>query len=334
MAQIEVKFDHQLKQSPIVLPLNTPDGSSEQGVNEMTGTNTATKQTSVYGVRVPLVKIKDMVVEMNDIVRLELDGRGSLPRLNLVVLDRDNKIRGLQQPGSDNEIRIQILPRFENAYKKIDLTFYAESYRTQGIVLSFNCIYKLPALYDSRIKCFGEVTTYDMFEQIAHECQLGFATNVESSNDARYLYCANTSYNTLMERAINTSGASGDDITSQIMYDYWVDFWNNLNFVDVYERWTTVEPDENLQIWVGPFEMATGQGDDDEHTYSKETAIISNNPLARSTELFIDRYNTINNSTQAQGGSDRVLSIYNMNDRESLDYLLSAGHQQKDEFTR
>ena len=334
MAQIEVKFDHQLKQTPIVLPLVTPDGSEEQGVNEMAGINVPVKQTAMYGIRIPLIKIKDIVVDMNNIVRMELDGRGPLPRLNLSVIDRDNKIRGLQNPGSDNEIRIQILPRFENAYKKIDLTFYAENYRAQDSVLTFNCIYKLPALYDSRIKCFGEVSTYDMFEQIAKECQLGFASNVEASDDIRYLYCANTSYNNLMESAIATSGASGEDISSQIMYDYWVDFWNNLNFVDVYERYNTVEPDENIQVWIGPSEIAVGQDEDDEHTYSKETAIISNNPLANGTELFIDHYNTINNSTQSQSGSDRVLSIYNMNAGESLDYLLSDGDQQKDVFTK
>lgn len=334
MAQIEVKFDHTLKQSPIVIPLTTPDGSDEQGYNTTSGTNTPIKQTMMYGVRVPLIKIGDIVVDFNNIIYMVLDGKDKLPTLHLEITDSDNKIRGLQNPGSDNEIRIQILPRFENAYKKIDLTFYIQDYRADGNLLIFDCIYKVPALYSSRIKCFGEVTTYEIFETIAHECQLGFATNVEDGDDFRYLYCANDSYNRLMENAIWTSGRSGDDIESKVMYDYWVDFWNNINFVDVYERYTTVEPDENIQVWIGDVEQSTGQSSDDENAFTQTTAIISNDPTKYGTELYVGNYNTINNSTQASKGSDRVLSIYNMNDREALDYLLSDGDQAKDVFTK
>jgi len=334
MAQIEVKFDHSLEQSAIVLPLNTPDGSDEQGKDGTSGTQTPIKQTAMYGVRVPLIRIGDLVIDFNDIIYMVLDGSGRRPTLHLEITDSAGKIRGLQNPGPDNEVRLQILPRFENAYKKIDLTFYIQDRRDDGNLLIFDCIYKLPALYSSRIKCFGEVSTYEMFETIAHDCQLGFASNVENGDDLRYLYCANDSYNSLMENAIWTSGQAGNDISSKVMYDYWIDFWNNINFVDVYERYNTVEPDENIQVWIGDVEISADQTSNDDQAFVQTTAVLSNDPSKYGTELFVGNYNTINNSTQATKGSDRVLSIYNINDGESLDFLLSDGDQQQDVFTK
>jgi hypothetical protein len=59
-----------------------------------------------------------------------------------------------------------------------------------------------------------------------------------------------------MDKAIETSGESGQSIESKVMLDYWVDFWNNLNLVDVWERYTTVEPDENIKVWTGTTEIS------------------------------------------------------------------------------
>lgn len=334
MAQIEVKFDHNLKQSAIVMPLNTPDGSSEQGSDPMSGTSTPIKQTAMYGVRVPLVRVGDFVIEFTDIISVVLNGKGHFPTLHLEILDGDGKIRALQNPGSDNEVRLQILPRFENAYKKIDLTFYITRHYEDGKILIFDCIYKVPDLYNSRIKCFGEVSTYKMFESIAHDCKLGFASNVENGDDIRYLYCANQSYVELMDYAIWSSGRSGNDIKSKLVYDYWVDFWNNLNFVDIYERYNTVEPDENIQVWMGSASVSADIHSNDDQSFVKTPAVLSNDPSRLGTELYIGAYDTINNSTQVSKGSDRVMSIYNMNDGESLDYLLSDGDQKLDVFTK
>jgi hypothetical protein len=334
MAQIELKFDNTLKQTPIVLPLVTPDGSEEQGQDTNTGGHTEAKQTMIYGVRVPLIRVGDIVVDFTNIYYMELSGRNNLPTLHLEILDDTHRIRGLQNPGSDNEVRLQILPVFENAYKKIDLTFYIVDRKDDDGMLILDCIYKVPELYNSRIQCFGQVSTYQLFEKIAQETKLGFASNIVDTGDVRYLYCCNTSFNNIMDKAIETSGESGQSIESKVMLDYWVDFWNNLNLVDVWERYTTVEPDENIKVWTGTTEISVETTSEDEQLYTEVPALLSNNPIKLNSELYVDSYDTINNSTQVNKGSDRVFSIYNIKDGEALDYMLSDGDQQNDVFTK
>ena len=334
MAQIEIKFDNTLEQSPIVIPLANAT-SDELGEPDATmGTAKNIKQTSVYGVVAPLIRIGDIVVDIDDIIYAELNGTGHRPTLKLTVQDSQGTIKGLQNPGSDNEVRFQILPKFENAYKKIDLTFHIVSYSADGDTLYFDCIYKVLDLYNSRVKCFGETTTYELFETIAKECKLGFATNVEASTDTRYIYCANQSYNEIMAKSIETSGDSGNDINSRIMYNYWIDFWNNINFVDEYERFNTVDSDDDMMIYVSAGAADVTIQNIDEEMYIRTPAVLSNDPAHAETELFIGEYNPVNNSTKANKGSDRVMTTYNILKGEALDYLLQDGDQQNDIFTK
>ncbi len=333
MAQIEVKFNNSLKQSKIVIPLNSPGYKEIQ--DTFTGNKFQGKQTVLYGIRVPLIKINDIVIDYNDILYMSLDGSHMLPRLNLVIYDTKHLIKGLQNPSSESEVRLQILPRVENAYKKIDLTFYIKSYSANGDVLSFSCIYKVIDLYTSRIKCFGEVTSYELFEQLATECKLGFASNVSGSgNDKRYIYCANNSYESLMSNVIQSSGDSGNSVDSRIMYDCWVDFWNNINFVDSYERFNTVDSDDDMMIYVSTDHPNIGQDSMDQDMFFRTPAVLSNDPAHMDTELYIGHYNTINKSKSLENGSDRIISIYNDNDREALDYFLQDGDQSNDVFAK
>lgn len=327
MGQIKVKFDHKLKQPRIVTPLVYP-ASGETNKPDITGGNTPYKQTALYGIVTPLVRVNDIVIDIDSVLYFELDGKGRLPKLELTILDKSDIIKGLQNPGTDNEVRIQILPRLENAYKKIDMTFYIKHCDNDDNVLYLSCIYKIPNLYNNRVKCFGELSSYEFFEKVANECQLGFATNVESTNDKRYLYCAYESYNELMEKTISTSG---DDLQNPILYDYWIDYWNNINFVNIYERFNSVDKDEDMMIYVNSLDMDLSQTSKDEENYTKMVATLSNDPRHQDMELSINQYDTIVNSYQ---NSDKVFSVYNMGNDEHKDFFFQDKNQLKDIFLK
>lgn len=332
MAQIKVKFDHSLEQSPIVLPLVTPTAEQTDGESSP---NKNVQQTLLYGILAPLVKINDIVVDINDVMYFQLDGRERIPSLSLIIRDSNRKISCLQHPGPDNEVRIQILPRFENAYKKIDMTFYIDDMKLDGNMIKLNCIYKVIDLYNSRIKCFGEMGTYKFFETIAQELKLGFASNTEESEeDKRYIYCANDSYQSTMRRVIETSGDSGNNIDSRMLYDYWIDYWNNINLADVYERFNAVDSDEDMMVWVAPGTPDVAAESNTEQSYIQVPACVTNYPTKLGTELYIRDYKLVNSSNQSRKGSDRVVSVYNIKTGESLDWLLGDGDQQKDVFVK
>ena len=83
MGKILLKFDNNLKQEDIVLPLfNT---SANESGNEQKNPNiSGYQQTSIYGIVVPLVQINDIVVDFNDIKYFQLDSEGRIPSARII----------------------------------------------------------------------------------------------------------------------------------------------------------------------------------------------------------------------------------------------------------
>ena len=216
MSIIQVKFAHKLKQSDIIIPL-TNSSKSEMG-DAYTKNQTEIQQTLVYGIMSPLIMVNNIVVDVVDVVDFELKSVDVTPTVNLTIKDRYKLLTTLDTPGIDNELRIQILPKFEDKYKKINLTFYITNFKQNGEYLSIRGEYKIPKFLSSNIKSFGEINTYSLYESIATETQLGFASNIEfNDGDKRWVYCDNKSYKELLDKEIQRSG-----VDTQIL-DYWID---------------------------------------------------------------------------------------------------------------
>lgn len=321
MSIITTKFDNQLKQSTIEVPLIAPREEEMEIDNK-----TATSQTLIHGVWTPIVAINDIVFDFDKVLRMNLYDDDRLPRIEVTIFDENKLLSGINNPSNDNELRLQILPPFEDAYKKINLTFYITNISIKGNRVNISAIYKLPDLYISRLNSFGQLNTYDLFEKISSECKLGFASNCETNDlDKRYIYCDNISYEELMNREIKTSGSQ------TIVYDYWVDLWNNVNFVDIYERVNAKDKEEEMEVW-----SLNTDGiivDSDVHIKpEKIDAIITNHPAVRN-ELSAYSYK-INNDLglNCLKGTDRVFSIYK--NGSVIDSIIEDGNVKNDIFTK
>lgn len=326
MSQIEVKFDHKLKLSDIIIPLtnSSPDESGEYYKDNQP----EIQQTSVYGIQTPLIMVNNIVVDFTDIISFELQCDDSLPQVEMVVVDRKKLIQSIDTPGVDNELRVQILPKFEDKYKKINLTFFIVDFEIQGNKIKIQGEYKNPKLTSSNIKSFGKINTYDLFEKIAIETDMGFASNIASNDsDSRYVYCQNTPYIKTLREEI---AKSGHDL--QIL-DYWIDWWNNIVLVDIYDRYNTIEPEENIQIWVASQNNEVEEGKTVEAVQAP--AILNNHPANKRTELYVESYR-IKSATGAtvSDGSDNVCAVYEMNKKEYMDHLIMDGDKQKDVVTK
>lgn len=327
MAQILVEFDNTLEQSEIVMPLASP-GVNETAEEAKGKNKSGLKQTAVYGVMSPLIAINNSVIAFNDVIEMTLDGTGREPELHIIVRDTGGNLAHINTPGLDNELRIQIIPPFDNAYKKINLTFYISNISINDGFVTATGKYKVPDLISDKIKAFGEINTYDFFRKVAEETHLGFASNTEADDvDKHYIYCDNRNYMDLMERQIQFSG------TINKVYDFWVDYWNNLNFVDMYERFNTKDSTEDMLIWIsGQLQEATENVD---VTATQIEPLFSNHPSQNASELYVESYNIINNGgNNVSFGTDRVASIYEKNKGEYLDHLIQNGNVKKDIFTK
>lgn len=324
MGQIKVEFDNTLEFSDIVMPLLS---SSPMEAGENVKPNTDKMQTSVFGIQVPLISINSTLIDFDSIEYFSLSCTGPVPTLTMNVQDKYELMTNVDKPRQDNEVRIQILPRFDNAYKKINMTFYISSINVYGESVRLSCVYKVPKLISSRIEAMGELDTYSIFKKAATDTGLGFATNIAQGDDKRWVYCNNKSWLDLMNEEIEYSGRDNQ------MLDWWIDFWNNINLVDIYERYTTIDKDEDMMIWVAG-QLNEMDIDNDVEPY-KVVATLHNHPSQSGSELFVQDYEMkVNSGSQVSGGTDKIYSIYEDGLKEYKDYLIQDGDVKKDIFTK
>lgn len=319
MSVINLVFDNQLQQTPIEVPLQAPP--AENGDNTL-----QVNQVMIHGVCTPVVSVCGIVFDFNKVIKMTLYDNDRLPSLDLIIDDSEQLLSSISNPKSDNEIRLQILPPFEDAYKKIDLTFYINNIDVRGSKVSISAIYKIPDIYISRLKSFGEVNTYNLFKTIASECLLGFASNCEENDaDKRFIYCNNISYEDLMNREVRMA-SSVDNV-----FDYWVDVWNNINYVNLKQRFVDKDAPEDMELW-----CMTTPGNDVESTNIVQPvlteAVITNHPMTAG-QLHAKKYNISNNTGKnKEKGTDRVFTIYK--DGAVIDSLIEDGNVQNDIFTK
>lgn len=311
MSLIRVKYDPTLKHSDIIARL---DNTNSDEVDEKYVTNyTDMQQTSIYGIQCPIIAVNNIMIAYDDILDFTLEDTSTVPMVNMIILDRKNLIKMLDTPRQDNELRIEILPPFDDAYKKINLTFIISSYdQLDQNALSISGTYKSPELFSSQYKSFGEVSLYQLMDQIASEVKLGFATNVEDAQDKRFVYCPFNNYIDLIQNEVEHSG----DETH--IYDWWIDVWNYLTLCDMYERYNAIDSEEDTNLWI------SNQTDEVTNTVEiqaqKSKSEFSNLFGMEESQLYVKAYRTINNiGSNISVGNDKIYSVYSMNDREYKD---------------
>lgn len=327
MSKIQVKFDNTLEQSSIIVPL-TNTSPNEVGEENYERNQTEIQQTLVYGIQAPLIMLNNIVVVFSDVISFSLKCKGITPEVSMIVRDRHMLISNLDTPTLDNELRVQILPKFDNKYKKINLTFYVTSIRVDNGIVSVKGEYKLPKFTSSQIKSFGKINTCSLFETIAQEIGLGYATNVEEMTaDERWVYCDYKSYKELLSKEIQRSGSEN------IVFDWWVDMWNNLVLADIYDRYNTIDSDDDMKVWIATMnnEVQMGKSIDS----IEVVATLNNQPSMGMNELYVEKYNIVNKpGTSACMGTDNVYSVYDEVNNEYADTLIMDGDVKKDVFSK
>ena len=324
MALIEVKYDPTLEQSEIIARI---DNSSPEEMGEDYEKNqTGLQQTSIYGVQCPIIAVNNIMVAYEDILSFELDDSHHIPSVSMHIVDRKNMIKFLDTPGNDNELRVQILPPFEDAYKKINLTFLITNFSVgKDGNLFITGKYKLSKFTSSQFKSFGEIGLYELFDQIAQDTKLGFSTNTAPGEDKRFVYCSFNSYNDIIEREISHSG----DETN--IYDWWIDCWNYLNLANIYERYTSIDSEDDMKVWIGGTTSEVSEGVNIDPV--EATADLTNIFGTDDSQLHVFNHRIINNpGLNMTEGTDKIYTVYSMVDKEYKDNYISDGTVKKDIF--
>lgn len=320
MAQITVKYDPSLKIEEIEDPMYA---TSEEESNDRPA---EVQQTKIVGILTPLIKVNKVNIMFDKVRRFELDSTGLLPTLTFTFKDDMGFIKSLDIPSNDNLVLLQILPPFDNAYKKINLRFFIESIKINKELITIVAKYNTPDLYQYQLKSFGNITSYDFLDKVATECKLGYASNIDGTQDAYYRYIRNTNYATAIANEIKHSGSE------TCILDTWVDFHNYLVVCDMYERFNAI--DNDLKVWVAPTSIP--QTETGTEIVPKEVdAIISNGVEYRNSQLYTTNYIALNSpGSSIKSGTDKVLESYSTNINESAGQLIQDGDIKKDTFIK
>jgi hypothetical protein len=318
--EVELKFDNQLELPNIeMFEQNVGLGDSEKD-----GADTDMVQTKVYGVTTPLIKVNNMVIPFNSIVSFVMKNE-QVPTVEMAINDRMDIMETFDKPKSDNMIQVQILPPFDNAYKKINLTFFITSYRTHNRIIYIDATYIVPTLYDCVLKAYGKTTTYKLFESVAKQLKLGFCSNLENTDDERYIYIPNKQYIDSLNKEITYGGTERQDL------EWWIDYWNNINLVDVAERMNTI--DKDLTIWVYPHRyFETDDVNSSEPILLPRT--ISNSIALRDIQTYVSDYKEEFDPGINMNGTDMIISSYTMKTCEENTMFLQDGDVKNDIYVK
>lgn len=320
---ITVKRDPTIQHESIVTGLMETN-SEQMGMAQYN--TTGIKQTDVYGVASPILSLNGVVVDMVDLLYFNMDCREIIPKIEFEFRDRNNIFAQYNKPSTSNELQLQILPPIDNAYKKINMSFYITDVEIDNGIVSGEAEYKVPGLINDKSGAFGEISTYQLCDSISTNTGIGFATNVEDTNDKRYIYCDFKNLADLLKEEIEQAGSDESHV-----YDCWIDPWECLVLCDVYERYNTVDPAEELVIWTADTNNIGGI--DDKPQPVKKEAILTNHTIAARTELFVKEYKTITNTQYVKQGTEKAVLVYNMGTREYVGQYVADGDIDKDAYT-
>ena len=310
-----VKFDCSLEFPPIVEPLwgASPDEADSGLVLEQ-------QQTKVTGILAPLIKLNNTTINWSQVKSMTLKCE-RWPEIQLEVVDSLNLSKTYDKPDQDNILQVQILPTFDNAYRKINLIFTIDDLQFYDGLIYVSGRYNVPGWNDNVMKSYGNISTYEFFETVAKELKLGFASNMDGSDDNRWIYVANDSRKSTLSNECEFGGRP------ELIMDWWVDFWNCINLVDIYERYHAV--DKDIKVWIQQNRYPETETNSEVEP-SQVEAMISNHPNFKSSPLFCTGMEIMSDfAKNTVYGSDKRLEIYDMDNAETDSLIVADGSIKK-----
>ena len=295
-----VVFDPSIKQGEVAkLYMGEKDGEGTLGGD------TAENLLTIDGVKVPIITVNNSSVETQNILEFKLEIKEFLPKIDVTILDADGRIQALDVPGMENNLTVILIAPVDGANKKIAMRFYITEckFNTDGTI-NYKGELKLPNLNSFKNTQIGDskLSTYEMFEQIAKDNELGFAATEDCKdiNDKRWRQLYRQTLVDYMQEQLKFAGKDEDSI-----FDAWIDEFGYLVLVNV--PWVFKYELEPLQLTIKMIAgLNTGTKVEEENKpFVEETArLISNHRQETSAEnLYFTKYENVTNNEGLKAGT-------------------------------
>lgn len=223
-----VEFDPEFDVSHVVKPYTYVE-STEDHTNE---SKLSGAQTRYEGVMIPIIQINDMVIQDQNINKVEIKIENFLPELFINVFDSNDSLQKLNSPGMTSKVIVILTAPIEGVSKKISLSFYiidskANTDGTIDITGEFDGI----GLKQQKNAQIGsdKLSTYDFLSQLAKDLKLGFAVTEKCKDvaDSRYRQVYSQTYIDYIKDQLTFAG------DEESVFDAWIDQFGYLVMVNL-----------------------------------------------------------------------------------------------------
>lgn len=269
----------------------------------------------------PFVKINGYVFDENEIDNFNLKVVDKYPELTMTLRDSMGVFSVATFPRDGDVLSLRIKNR-NKSFKDVRMDFHIIDFKnttpvttvekSRGQNTYFVKAYaKLPGFYTDECKSYGKATSYDHILNIAEDLQLGFATNIDATDDAMTRLCAYQSKLELLNDTVLHSYISDDAFQT-----FSIDQFYYINYVNLQKIFDAPEDIELTEMVVADLLNKERPSDSDEGEDSNEVQmVLTNHPAHSNTAAFIESHNLINNSTKIalENGYKRRVQYFDIN---------------------
>lgn len=263
----------------------------------------------------PLVYYNGIHIEYSDISMFKLYHEGILPAIKIIFVDRNGIFRDDGFPVDDTIITIFIYSKSKRL-RSIKMDFKITSFKDLAGSFSIQGIVDIPQIYLRKFTSYSKKTSFECLQEVAKECQLGFATNVSDSDDK--MTWINTGHQRLqfISEVVNNSYISDNSF----LHCY-IDYYYNLCYVDLEKEYNR-ENSEDVQI------LSTGKKEFTENDDDEEISrlILSTDKSFKESNMWINKYKITNRSTKTSLNNAYLTrnKVYNSLKKEVLDFGIDS----------
>lgn len=258
----------------------------------------ASKINDVYGGYYPYVNINGYEFFESDIQSFEIDATGKLPKFMAILVDNKNFFSVSSLPTDGDIASVRIMSRQKETYRDIRIDFDLDRVKVSKsndvYVINVSGEIKIPGLYRDECKGYSKQSSIEHLETIATELGLGFATNLESTDDSMVHFLANENRFSLIDRIVRHSY-----IKETSFQDWAIDPYYNLNFIDIESVLNSQRELEDgfFNLKFNPIFIESGEGNDNLNQIQGKL-FLSNSKELSGTNLYIAEHRVINSANK------------------------------------
>jgi hypothetical protein len=270
--------------------LSFPQTSNVQGAHQ--------KTEDLISTEFPLIKINDYYVSQGEIDSFTIDSTDKLPKITLSLSFPNELFLSKNMPKDGDIISVAIRSKTEllkpirNDYVITGVLSNKRNTNAGGLIsMTFFGKLFIPG-WDSYLGDSSDTgTSMEILKKTAKQLALGFNTNEENTDD-RQVWISPNSPKEFIEETCQRSWK--DEIS---FFDWWIDVYYNLNFVNVQKQLLASEEDIDEAALVGNVPKEYWWGSDEDKTVG--TAKVFSNYIGfRTSSFFIRNWRPINRSSQ------------------------------------